>query len=114
MSMVDLSQILIGRREYVEADKVLKEALDFQRRVFGPEHPQTALSTYNLACIAARRGRQDEALSLLRKAVDHGLPPNADSFMGTDSDLKSLHGDPRFAALVADAQQRAAAARKPN
>jgi len=29
-------------------------------------------------------------------------------------DLKSLHGDPRFAALVADAKERAAAAQKPN
>jgi hypothetical protein len=31
-----------------------------------------------------------------------------------DPDLKPLHGDPRFAALVAHAKERAAAVRKPN
>jgi pentatricopeptide repeat protein len=60
-----------------------------------------------------RKGNRDEAFSLLREAVDHGLPPNADLGIEKDPDLKSLHGDPRFAALVAHAQERAAAALKP-
>jgi hypothetical protein len=57
----------------------------------------------------------DQALSLLREAVDHGLPPYADLFMAKDLDLTSLHGDPRFDAVVAHAKERAAgAAHKPN
>jgi hypothetical protein len=34
--------------------------------------------------------------------------------MDKDTDLKSLYADPRFAALVAHAKERAAASQKPN
>jgi len=44
----------------------------------------------------------------LRQAVDHGLDPSADRGMATDPDLKPLRSDPRFVAVVSDAQQRAA------
>jgi eukaryotic-like serine/threonine-protein kinase len=113
-SMGDLAATLTSMRDYAEAEKVLKQVLEIQRHIFGPESRYTAVSTYNLACVAARRGRRDEALSLLREAVDHGLGQDTESAMAIDPDLKSLHGDPRFAALVAHAKEGAAAARKPN
>jgi Flp pilus assembly protein TadD len=91
-----------------------REVLDIQRRVLGPVNPNTALSVYNLGCLAALQGRRNEAFSLLREAIDHGLRPADDLYLETDSSLKSLHGDPRFAALVADAKERAAAAQKPH
>jgi hypothetical protein len=47
----------------------------------------------------------------LREAVDHGLAPTFDLVIEKDLLLKSLHGDPRFAARVAHAKERAAAAR---
>jgi hypothetical protein len=46
----------------------------------------------------------------LRQAVDHGLPSIDALAMENEPDLKSLHGDPRFDALVAHAKERAAAA----
>jgi hypothetical protein len=49
----------------------------------------------------------------LREAIDHGLDSATALAMATDSDLKSLRKDPRFAAIVSYAQQRAAA-QKPN
>jgi eukaryotic-like serine/threonine-protein kinase len=101
-----------GRRS--EAEKLTRETIDIDRRVLGQNHPNTASSTYNLACMVAHRGRRDEALSLLREAVDHGLNPSADLGIEDDPDLKSLHGDLRFAALVAHAKERAAAAQKTN
>ncbi len=113
-SMVNLSETLTKMREYPEAETLLKQALEIQRRVLGPDSPGIALSTYNLACIAALRGRQDEALFLLREAVDHGAPAYIDMFVNKDNDLKSLHGDPRFAALVARAEEKASAAQKPH
>jgi hypothetical protein len=61
---------------------------------------------YNLACYAARQGRGDEALSLLRDAVEHGDGLD----IPTDPDLKSLHGDPRFDKLVAKVKEHAASA----
>jgi len=91
---------------------MLREAIDIQRHVLGPDYPDTALSVYNLACLEARQGRRNEALSLLRETVDHGLSPAQDVDMEKDPDLKSLHGDPRFTALVAHAKEKAAAQQK--
>jgi serine/threonine protein kinase/tetratricopeptide (TPR) repeat protein len=113
-SMNNLAVTLQRMRQYAEAETLLRQAVDIQRRVLGPDGPGIALSTYNLACLAALQGRQDQALSLLRDAVDHGAPAFVDSFIDKDNDLKSLRGDPRFAALVAHAKERVAAAQKPH
>ena len=110
----NLANVLIDEGRYAEAEKMDRTTLDIRRRIFGPEHPKTAYSTYNLACVLAHEGRRTEAFSLLREAVDHGLPPSADLRIDKDSDLKALHGDPRFTALVAHAKEVAAAAHKPN
>jgi len=86
--------------------------------VVGPEHPDAAETVYNLGCVAARRGDKEQAIALLSQSVDHGLSPRGDLGIERDTDLTSLHGDPRFAALVAhakqvaDAKQKAAAAKK--
>jgi len=113
-SMSNLAAVFISEGHYGEAEKLYRQTNDVQRRVLGPEHPETALSTYNLGVVAAHRGRRDQAISLLREAVDHGLAPGNALAMEQDPDLKLLHGDPRFAAIVADAKQRAAASQKPN
>jgi hypothetical protein len=43
----------------------------------------------------------------LWQGVDHGLLPREAAKMGEDPDLNTLHGDPRFATLVAHAKERA-------
>jgi serine/threonine protein kinase len=111
-SVMDLGNVLTEEGRYTEAEKLYREALNVQRRVLGPEHPDTALSIYNLACVAAHRGQRAESLSLLREAVDHGLEAYVDLGIDKDPDLKSLHEDPRFTALVAHAKERAASAQK--
>ena len=63
--------------------------------------PRAADTTYNLACLAVRRGRRDEAFSLLREAMQHGLSPAQALGIETDPDLKALHEDARFAAIIA-------------
>jgi serine/threonine protein kinase len=112
-TMIDLGQVLNEEGRLAEAEKLNREVLEIERRVLGPEHPDTAATIYNLGCIAAHKGKRDEAFSLLRAAVDHGLAPTYDLEIEKDSELKSLHGDPRFDALVARAKERAAAAQKP-
>lgn len=96
-----------------EAEKLERETLEIQRRVLGLGDRYVAVSTYDLACILVHRGRPDEALSLLREAIDHGLDPASALGMEKDPDLKSLHGDPRFAALVSYVHQQALATQKP-
>jgi len=110
--MSGLAVVLSAEGHYAEAEKLERETLEIRRRRFGPDHPDTAGSTYDLACIEARKGDRDGALSLLREAVDHGLAPLMDLWMQKDPFLKSLHGDPRFDALVAHAKEKAAAAAK--
>ncbi len=112
--MNDLANVLSDEHQYEEAEKLNREALEIRRRVFGPDHRITASSVYNLGCLAALMGRRDEALALLSQAVDHGLGPDLDMGMAKDSDLKSLHGDRRFDALVKHAQERGTAAQKTN
>ena len=111
-SMNNLADILAHEGKYDEAEKLDRGALDIRQRTLGPDNPQTAISRYGLAAIAARRGQRDQAFSLLHEAVDHGLPGYALTGMEQDPDLKSLHGDPRFAALVAQAKERAAGTQK--
>jgi hypothetical protein len=96
-----------------EAEDLLRQTLEIQRRVLGPDHPETARTIYTLSCFAARQGRRDEALLLLSEAIDH-QPPRTLAKVETDPDLSSLHGDSRFDALVARAGQQTITARKPN
>jgi serine/threonine protein kinase/tetratricopeptide (TPR) repeat protein len=111
-AMSNLSDSLTKLGNWVEADKLLRQALNIQRRVLAPDHPDTALSTYNLACVLAHQGKEAEALSLLRDSVDHGLALWVVREMDKDPDLISLHGDPRFDALVAYANNRASSTSK--
>ena len=108
--MSNLANTVADRGDYAEAERLDREVLRIQRQVLGPEHPYTAVSVYNLGCLAARRGKKDEALSLVREAVDHGGAPALARQLEKDTDLNSLHSDPRFTALVAYAKQKAAAA----
>lgn len=107
-----LAVALIGERRYADAEKLLRETLDIRRRVSGPDDPSIGGDLYNLACTMARERHKNEALALLAQAIDHGLLPSAALAMDKDTDLTSLHGDPRFDALVAHAKQHAAAASK--
>jgi hypothetical protein len=108
-----LAITLLSENRLAEAERLLRKTLDSQRRVLRPDDPHTADSMYGLGCLAALQGRKDEALSLLREAVDHGLPVPGDLAIEKEDSLKSLHGDPRFVALVASAKPHAAATQTP-
>jgi hypothetical protein len=111
--MNTLGKVFWKERRYAEAETLVREALAIERRVLGPDDPLTANSTSDLGGIALSEGKRDEALSLLREAVDHGLAPNYDLEIDKDPDFRALHGDPRFDDLVAHAKERAVAAQKP-
>jgi eukaryotic-like serine/threonine-protein kinase len=108
-TMDNLSNAISEQGRYAEAEKLERETVDLRKRYTGPDHPSTASAVYDLGCILALEGRREEALSYLREAVEHGLPAKIVLNMKDDSDLKSLHSDPRFQELVAAARQRAGA-----
>jgi eukaryotic-like serine/threonine-protein kinase len=97
---------------YTEATKLQQEVLETRRKALGPNDPALAGDIYNLACIAARAGNATEAFARLRDAIAHGLPPASDLGIESDTDLVSLHKDPRFPALLTYAKQQAAQAKK--
>ena len=111
-SMNNLAFVLLRLGQYADAEKLQLDTREVQRQVLGPDHPETAGSTYNLALMAERQGQRDEALSLLREAINHGLGPNELAGMKDDDDLKSMRGDQRFQAILAQVQQRNAPAAK--
>jgi len=108
-SMINLASIQRDMGRHEDAEKLFRQTLDLEGRVLGSDQPETAETRYELACLLARRGEVEEALSLLRHAVDHGLHSRVDLKIENEPYFNSLHGDPRFAALVAHAKKRAAA-----
>ncbi|HEU4415878.1 MAG TPA: serine/threonine-protein kinase [Candidatus Angelobacter sp.] len=107
-SMVNIASCLRQQGRCDDAAKLGREVLDIRRSVLGNEHPDVALAAYNLAIAEECVGKRDEAFRLLREAVDHGLTPVNSLGIEKDADLASLHGDPRFLALVAHAKERVA------
>jgi serine/threonine protein kinase len=93
----------LGR--YGEAKDMWEKERKVALRVLGPAHPETARSTYNLGCIAAKEGKRDQAFSYLNAAIDHILPGMAPQ-VTNDSVLTPLRGDPRFSALANRAKRR--------
>ena len=79
----------------------------------GPDDPMAGAFLYGLGSVLARQGHREEALATLRDAIDHHLDAAAIAGMENNSDLKSLHGDPRFRELVSSARQRAAGEQHP-
>jgi serine/threonine protein kinase/Flp pilus assembly protein TadD len=61
--------------------------------------PGDATVLYNVACIYATSGESDEAITMLEKAVSLGF--GHWSWIENDSDFDSLHGHPRYEALLA-------------
>jgi len=61
---------------------------------------------YNEACIAAHSGDKDEAFLHLQYVVDHGIHILNRAGAAEDPDLNSLHGDPRFTAMLEKLHQQ--------
>jgi len=112
VTMESLGDILKREKRYPEAEKTYQETLAARRRVLGDQHPGTAGAAYEVAAVQALEGKRDEALANLEFAFAHPTQPDLQRGVEKDEDLRSLHGDARFAAVVAKAQQSLAATAK--
>ena len=108
-AMSNLADIVAERGDYSRAEQLFAQARTIQLHVLGPDNPSAAETTESLAALKLREGHRDDALHLLRDAVDHGLPGWAIKRMATNPDLKALQNDPRFTQLLAYAQTRSPA-----
>jgi serine/threonine protein kinase len=101
----ELSWTLVKEKRYADAEKLYQDTFDRQRRALGPDHPDTAQTAYDLAAAFAQDGKRDEALTNLQYAINHGLNERTRQGLEKDPDFTLLHSDPRFAAVVAKANQ---------
>ena len=106
MSTTELAETLDDLHRYPEAAELYRTTINIQTRVVGPNHPVTALTKYNLACNLALSGHREEAWEMLRDSVEHGLPTSYALHAETDTDLKTLHGDPRLIKLLDSVRHR--------
>ncbi len=105
----NLANLLADTHRYAEAETLKRSVLEKYQRIYGRHHPETATAQYDLACLLARQGRSTEAISFLQEALGNGLWVKTALNMYSDSDLKSLHGDPRFEAIASTAREQATA-----
>ena len=101
---LELADVLAAEGHYEDAEKLYREAI----RTATNENAGTQLgsSWFGLAAMSAKAGRHDKALEYLSHVIDTGYPPAR--YIAAAPGLTSLHGDPRFDALVAKARQTAA------
>ena len=78
---------------------LIDEGLDLDQKIVELS-PENAISHYNLACSLALKHRKREAICTLRTALEKGY----DDFkwLLDDPDLRSLHEDPSFSALISE------------
>jgi tetratricopeptide (TPR) repeat protein len=109
--MINVGNCLLAERRFGDAETLYRQARAVARRVLRPDHPYAAAAELGLAEALARQGRRDEALSSLRESIEGEVDADTCDEIAGDPDLASLHRDPRFAAIVADARRRASVAK---
>jgi serine/threonine protein kinase/Tol biopolymer transport system component len=103
-SMGELATTYSRAGSLAASEKLQRETLETQRRMLGPDDPKTASTKYDLASNLAKQGRREDALVLLRDALEHGLETRTARGIPQDPDFKSLHGEPGFEALLGQVQ----------
>lgn len=101
-AVVNLASTLAHEEKFAEAQKLYSSHLEVATRTQGPA--EIANAWYDFACGAAIAGQSEEALDYLHKAIEHGYTDAKQ--IDIEDDLKSLHGDPRFTAIVAESSKR--------
>jgi tetratricopeptide (TPR) repeat protein len=92
-SMQRLSRVLFLKGNYVEAEKLERQALAKFRGMLGPEHIDVFYTSNYLAIMLQTTGRLDEAESLYRSAIATGLRilgPNHGEVVTHQANLASL------------------------
>jgi len=105
-NLADMEELAITyahEDRYANASQLFHQAIGIAEK--NKEPSAINIGWYNFACAATIAGRPDEAFRYLHEAINRGFT-YADA-ISSDHDLASLHADPRFAAIVAEARARA-------
>ncbi|MGC1372253.1 MAG: serine/threonine-protein kinase [Candidatus Sulfotelmatobacter sp.] len=99
---------LSNEGRYADAEKMFHDVITTAEKTGQPG--VVAETWYNFACAEADRGRSDAAIADLNHAVENGLVSPGQ--IAADPELKSLHGDPRFNAVIEKARATSGAKKK--
>ncbi len=66
----NLALYLFDQGKHAEAEQMQRELLDVQRRVLGPEHPDTLITMGHLALSLGAQGMQAEEGQMQRELLD--------------------------------------------
>jgi len=78
LSMHNLAFLLYDKGELIEAESLLREALNINIKAYSDSHPYTASFLANLAMVLVARGSLKEAEKFFQKAVE--IDPEVLSF----------------------------------
>jgi serine/threonine protein kinase len=93
---------------YADSEKLFRYVIATAEKT--DQSATVAEAWYNFACTEAARSRPDEAFDDLNRAIENGLISPGE--LSADPELKSLHADPRFDALVGKARATNSARKK--
>jgi tetratricopeptide (TPR) repeat protein len=99
----DFVDVLRAHASNLTTKGLYQEGLRVDQRLI-QLRPKDALAHYNLACSLALLKNPDQAIKMLRKAVELGYRDFR--YMKQDSDLESIRRDPRFKQLLREYENR--------
>ena len=86
----NLATALEGKKDYAEAEQLLRRSLRIAETALGPDHPRVATRLSNLGRVLVRDNRATEAIPLLQRAlaiVEKSLPADHTDLTGPLSGL---------------------------
>jgi tetratricopeptide (TPR) repeat protein len=99
-SLQILATALVYRDQYGQAKQLFSDTLNQLGKAAGTDN---SMAWYGYPCVATAANDRDGAIRFLGQAIDQGYKDSA--HIESDEDLKSLHADPRFEALVKRARK---------
>lgn len=97
-SINNLSILLSLEGKLDEAEKLEFEALEKEKKVLGPNHPEIGGLYMNLAGFEAQRKHHEKSMDYLREALNHGYANYEE--LTTDANLSVYRDDPEFQAIA--------------
>ncbi len=102
------ANLRLRQARFEESERRFREVILRLTRTMGPEHPNTLACLIKLGCVLAQQGDIEQALSLVRRAIDGGWAqswsdgPKTPTHVGLQNEplLAPLRGHPEFEALV--------------
>jgi tetratricopeptide (TPR) repeat protein len=64
-----LAESYVRQKKYEEAEVLYRKVLALNRRLFGPDHIEVAMTLHNLAKVCEKQDRVEEAVEIRKRAA---------------------------------------------